>query len=65
VPVFLSYSHANRAFASQLRDELAQLGLSVWDDEPDSGGNWSERLKRAIQSASDLLLVIGPRDGRD
>lgn len=66
MPAFLSYSRANRAFAARLRRELAKLGMSVWtDDGAESGSSWTERLKEAIQSASDLLLVIGPRDGRD
>jgi hypothetical protein len=65
VPAFLSYSHANRAFADKLREELARLGMNIWTDNGEPGASWPERLKEAIKSASDLLLVIGPRDGRD
>jgi len=65
VTAFLSYSSANRVFAAKLRDELAKLGLSVWSDGAAPGVKLPERIEAGIRSASDLLVLIGPRDGRD
>jgi hypothetical protein len=60
---FLSYSAANKGFASKLREELTRLGLPVWSDDGEPNAKWSERIEAGVRSASDLLLLIGPRDG--
>ena len=60
---FLSYSAANKAFASKLREELTRLGLTLWSDDGEPTAKWSERIEAGVRSASDLLLLIGPRDG--
>jgi TIR domain len=66
VTAFLSHSSANRGFAAKLRKELGKRGVALWRGEgAAAGSSETERLKEGIRSASDLLLLVGPRDGKE
>jgi chromosome partitioning protein len=57
--VFLSYSHADEAKATALRDELKRLGLKVWHDRErlDPGVNYHERIAHGIRASKSVLVV--------
>jgi len=55
--VFLSYSRADRALASEVARGLRQLGVDVWWDEDMPGVDWQEELARQINQL-DVVLVL-------
>lgn len=56
--VFLSYSRADQARASQLADALGQAGLTVWWDSLIEGGaSFAKSIEAALQ-ASDAVVVL-------
>ena len=57
--VFLSYAAKDREFAHQLRETLVRRGASVFMDESVSPGEkWSEGLRKEIENATALILLI-------
>ncbi|HEY1775152.1 MAG TPA: TIR domain-containing protein [Solirubrobacteraceae bacterium] len=60
--VFISYSHADRAFAVRLRTALADRDMSVFVDEEDipPASRWASDLASAIEEASAFVFVISP-----
>jgi TIR domain len=63
---FLSYAAADRKVAERLKDELGKSGLSVWSDtDVTVGQEWRRRIEDAIQSASEILVLVGPKNGDD
>jgi TIR domain len=64
---FLAYPSAEGEVAVKLCNELEKLGLKVWLDrrELQEGMDWRQAAEKAIQEAPNLLLLIGPGDGRD
>jgi hypothetical protein len=63
---FLSYAAADRKVAEKLKDELEKAGLSVWSDtDIVAGERWRDRIESAIKSASEILVLIGPKNGDD
>jgi hypothetical protein len=57
--VFLSYAHADRAFALQVVERLAQAGLKVWYDtgiEP--GTAWDDTLEQRIRGACAVVACV-------
>ena len=60
--VFLSYSHADRAFASRLSSALVERGLEVWIDEKGihGGARWSTSVQEGLDRCDALVLVVSP-----
>jgi hypothetical protein len=64
--VFLSYASVDRKLAEKLKEELGKSGLSVWSDtDLAAGEEWRHRLEEAIHSASEILVLVGPKNGDD
>ncbi len=60
--VFLSYSGADRGVARKIAEHLREAGVQVWDPEYEilPGSDWSSLLKRALNSAEALVVLISP-----
>ena len=57
--LFISYSSEDKTFASKLRVMLQKRGALVFSDaELDLGRPWPEQLRKQIQEASALVLVV-------
>jgi hypothetical protein len=58
---FLSYGHRDTRIAHELRDELALLGVTVWEyhREIRPGVDWRQALEDAIRAAPVLLVLVG------
>jgi hypothetical protein len=63
---FLSYASADRKVAEKLKDELGKAGIQVWSDtSTTTGEDWRRRIEDAIQSANEILVLVGPKNGDD
>ena len=60
--VFLSYSGADRGVAKKTADHLRKAGVQVWDPEYEilPGSDFNSLLKRALNSAEALVVLISP-----
>ncbi len=60
--VFISYSHRDMAFVSQLHQELKQRGVSAWFDQTgiEAGDQWREEIVKGIMECNLFLLVLSP-----
>jgi hypothetical protein len=63
--VFVSYSHKDKEFASQLSTSCAQLRRDGWidlwsDAEILPGGNWRKEIYSALEQADLVLFLISP-----
>jgi hypothetical protein len=60
MPVFISYSHADKDFVNKLAVRLAQNKVHVWVDtwELHVGDSLVSKIQQAIQEASALLLIL-------
>jgi len=60
--LFISYSHADRAFVSRLVQELASRGTEIWFDLWDMkvGDSLSRKIQDAIAQAAWLAVVLSP-----
>ncbi len=60
MPIFISYSHADKAFVDELALNLVKHGAHVWVDtwELNVGDSILNRVQEAIQSSSALLIVL-------
>jgi len=59
---FISYASADKKVAERLRDELVKSGLSVWSDsDMTAGEDRRQRIESAIRSASEILVLVGPK----
>lgn len=60
MPVFISYSHADKDFVNKLGAHLAQNKVHVWVDtwELRVGDSIVSKIQQAIQQASALLLIL-------
>lgn len=60
MPVFISYSHADKRFVDLLAAQLVRHKVSVWIDrwELHVGDSLIDNLERAISGASALLVVL-------
>ena len=57
--VFISYAREDKAFASELGNLMKERGVSVFlDTDLTSGSFWSDVLRREIERATALVLVI-------
>lgn len=61
-PLFVSYSHADAAFAEKLESQLDQRGIRYWLDVHDlKGGRLETQIDRAIRLNPTVLLVLSER----
>jgi len=60
MPVFLSYSHANKDFVDKLATNLVAARVSVWLDrwEMNVGDSLIEKIQEGLQDASALLVIL-------
>jgi TIR domain len=60
LPIFISYSHSDAAFAEKLATHLVAANAHVWIDswELNVGDSLIERIQNAIQESSALLVVL-------
>jgi hypothetical protein len=60
--VFLSYARADRQQALGVARHLRDAGLQVWDPEREilPGGDWTFALRKALDSASAMVVFISP-----
>jgi hypothetical protein len=60
LPVFISYSHSDRAFAEKLALQLVKERAPVWIDrwELNVGDSLIQRIQDAVAGASALLVVL-------
>ncbi len=60
LPVFISYSHADAAFANKLAAHLVKNNAHVWIDswELNVGDSILAHVQKAIQESSSLLIVL-------
>ena len=61
--VFISYNHRDNDWLERLRVHLRPLerdyALDIWDHTLiQAGANWSDEIKRAIESAKAGLLIV-------
>lgn len=57
--IFISYSHANTEFATQLARDLEGKGYSVWLDRTDikTGSHWDDEIVKGLD-ASPVFMVL-------
>src|SRR6201991_668183 len=62
IKVFVSYSRADKAFASDLVLGLAACGFAPYIDRQDiaAGEDWSQRLTGLIKDADTIVYVVSP-----
>src|SRR6266849_3850548 len=60
MPIFISYSHADRVFINKLAAHLVKHNAHVWIDswELNVGDSLIQRIQQAIQESSALLVVL-------
>lgn len=60
MPIFISYSHADKAFVDKLASKLVENDAHVWVDtwELNVGDSILNRVQEAIQDSSALLIVL-------
>ncbi len=60
MPIFISYSHADKAFATRLAAQLVKHRTHVWIDEWELrvGDSLIDRIQAAVQSATALLVIL-------
>lgn len=58
--VFISYSSADRAFASRLADDLMRRNVKVWIDQAGigPGERWLEKIEDAVARSDYLIAVL-------
>lgn len=65
--VFISYSHDDMAFATELKQHLESTGtLHIWLDGASipPGEQWSPKIEDAIREAYAVLLILSPSSAR-
>lgn len=60
--VFLSYDRADQEPARKIADHLRGAGFQVWDQEQEilPGADWTSALKKALESAGAVVVLISP-----
>ncbi len=64
--VFLSYSHADSAFADRLRSDLENIGVSVWHDRQEirPGDSIAKLIENALQTCEYFILCLSENSSR-
>ncbi len=60
MPIFISYSHKDKAFVDKLATQLVSRNVNIWLDrwELSVGDSLVERIQDAVDGASALLVVL-------
>ena len=60
--VFISYTHADRPFASRLAVDLTHAGVNVWYDEWEilPGDSIVEKIDTALRENDYLMVILTP-----
>src|ERR1700694_390525 len=62
--VFVSYSHTNKPFVSNLIKDLSAKGISVWVDtsqlKPGTTMDWQKAIRDAIKSVQIVICAASP-----
>ena len=60
--IFISYAHADSAFAEQLEADLRQRGFDTWLDRRSLtvGQRWRRKLQQAMDRTQIVLVVLSP-----
>ena len=60
MPIFISYSHNDKAFVDRLATQLVRRNVNVWLDrwELSVGDSIVERVQEAVDGASALLVIL-------
>jgi hypothetical protein len=60
--IFISYSHADKAFADRLRSDLESFGTDVWIDveDIDAGLKWSSAVQQALDTCEVMVVILSP-----
>src|SRR6266568_4863363 len=63
MPIFISYSHADRKFVHKMAAHLVKANAHVWVDswELNVGDSLISRVQQAIQDSSALLIVLSKK----
>lgn len=60
--IFISYSHNDDDFATELESRLEAKGIDAWTDHDlEVGDNWKEGIDAAIEQCFALLVVVSPQ----
>ena len=64
--VFISYARKDAAAATRIAEMMQQRGVSVWLDtaEIQPGDNWAEKIGRALQDATSMVVLVSDAAGR-
>jgi hypothetical protein len=62
MPLFISYSHADKTFVDKLATQLVAHKVNVWLDrwEMHVGESLIDKIQKAITDASSLLVILSP-----
>lgn len=60
--IFISYSRADQAFATQLATALSDGGADVWIDVEDipAGFKWSSAIQEGLDTSDAMLVIVSP-----
>ena len=61
--IFISYSHADEAFARELRKLLDRADIrtsGAFDDEVTPGENWAEQLGKSLKASDAMIILLSP-----
>ena len=60
--IFISYSHHDKAFATQLAKALPPLGIEPWIDLQGihGGARWSTSVQEGLETCEALILILSP-----
>ena len=60
-PVFVSYSRHDQPYAMKLVEHLQEAGFEVWvDTEIHYGTRWENEVRRQIETAAAMVVVMTP-----
>jgi len=59
---FISYSRANKEFATKLTKGLRSAGYPVWFDQLDipTGSRWDDEVEKALRECSIFMVILTP-----
>jgi hypothetical protein len=60
--IFLSYDHADRRWANEVRFHLSAAGFIVWDEAQEvlPGDNWARAVANALDRCDAMVVLLSP-----
>src|SRR4051812_22175804 len=60
MPIFISYSHGDKAFVDRLAMQLVRRNVNIWLDrwELSVGDSLIDKIQEAVNGASALLVIL-------